>query len=399
MYSGTGNHCYPYYRNAASVTGFGEDLLANPLSTQFNSFNPNAGNTPVKPGPLMMPHMASMPSQYYASIVSYFPEFYGPILSNDGISMMPDPEDLLPLDIGQPLPINEPLHSNVPSQSHLEHPLPAQPSRKHCQGIFIPFDPCQKQDVAPSPAPSQPIVTASNSRQSTSQKPGVGPAEYDENHMIHKEIVQMALETIIRSILNKTPFLFEDEQKQQVHSALVEAVCAFAEEDSAKRWTLDNESMLYRILSAPSVNVMSIAKKHAHNLVPCGYNLCLPLSSVELEPKHQVKMVKNLIKQPPFPLRYLLKTDGVNTFENDVLQDIVQDIVQNTVIELGYLQYIIQESQLDSLYCTATITVHCVLLGLKGGGNENVEFSVKVFKSMHMELMTFIKEYINPHKQ
>lgn len=138
---------HPDYRNATSVTGFGEDPLANSSSTQFTSFDPNAGNIPVEPGPTMTPHMASMPSHYYASIASYFPEFYAPILSNDGISTMPDPEDLLPLDFGQPLPlpINKPSHSNAPSQLRLEDPLPAQPSRKRRQGTFIPFDPRQKR--------------------------------------------------------------------------------------------------------------------------------------------------------------------------------------------------------------------------------------------------------------
>jgi hypothetical protein len=58
-------------------------------------------------------------------------------------------------------------------------------------------------------APSQPLNAESG--QSTSERLGVGPAEYDEDHPIHKKIVQAVLDTIIGSVVNEGPFLYEDE--------------------------------------------------------------------------------------------------------------------------------------------------------------------------------------------
>ncbi|KAG1883633.1 hypothetical protein F4604DRAFT_1952669 [Suillus subluteus] len=396
-----------YCGNYAIVTDDGKNLpmtFAGP-SVYPAPFDSHTGNVQVKSAPTMTPYAASMSSHYHTSISSYFPEFCAPVLSNDGISMMPDSEDVLPLCMGQPLPLNEPLRFDAPSQLHLGDPLPtgeptrSQPSRKRHQGaLFIPFDPHQKrvrvwvvaEDAATSTEPSQPVIA--ESEQSTSQQLGIGPAEYDENHPVHKEIIRMALDTIIRSVVNETPFLSKDRRKQQVHSALTTAVCAFTKADLANQWTLENKPTLYKLLSAPSGNVMSVTRKHARDLVPRGYDLRLPLSSDKFEPKHQAQRVKHLIKEPPFPPKYIYKEGGSKPFENDVLRD----VIQNTILELGYLPCV---TELDSMYCTATAAVHCAMLGLKGGGNDNVEFLVRVFKPMHTGLMKFIQEYIKPHKE
>ncbi|KAG1883324.1 hypothetical protein F4604DRAFT_1677664 [Suillus subluteus] len=320
----------------------------------------------------------------------------------DGVSTMPDSEDMMPLDISQPLPLDEPSSSNAPG---LGDPLPSRSSHsKKCrQGDhFILFDPSQKRmrgwapakgvsDVALSMAPSQPLVAA-GSGQPTSTLSDIGPAKYDESHPIHKGIVQMVLDIDIRSVVNGNPFLSEEARKQQVRSALSMAANSFVDADLAQRWTSDNELALYKILSAPSTNIMTVSRKHAYYLVPPGYGLHLPLSSIESEPRHQKRMVKNLIKEPPFPPKYLYEMHGSNPFENQV----IRDVVQNTIIELGYGPYV---TQLDGMYCTATVAVHCIMLGLKDGGNDNVEFSVKVFQPMHAKLMKYIEDHINTNKE
>jgi hypothetical protein len=112
-----------------------------------------AGENPpafrVESAPGMMSYGASTLSHYHASIASYFPEFYAPLQSADGVSTMPDSEDVMPLHAGQPLPLDQPLCFDAP---RLGSPLPAgeacrsQPSRKRRQGdLFIPFDPHQKK--------------------------------------------------------------------------------------------------------------------------------------------------------------------------------------------------------------------------------------------------------------
>lgn len=133
---------------------------------------------------------------------------------------------------------------------------------------------------------------------------------------------------------------------------------------------------------------MATTRKHTSYLVPRGFGLCLPLSSSDSEPMHQKQTVKNLIREPPFPPKYLYEKHGLNPFENEV----ICDIVQNTITELGYAPYV---TELNGIFCTATVAVHCVMLGLKDGGNDNIEFSVKVFQPMHAKLMKHIEEHIN----
>jgi hypothetical protein len=118
---------------------------------------PQLGNVQVELTPSMTSYTSST-SYYLTSIGSHFPEYHAPMRSCDGISSMPDPEDVPPLCMDQPLPLDEPMYFNVPSQSHLEEPLPiggplpvgepsgSKSSRKHCQNdIFIYIDPCQKK--------------------------------------------------------------------------------------------------------------------------------------------------------------------------------------------------------------------------------------------------------------
>ncbi|KAG2136921.1 uncharacterized protein EDB93DRAFT_1106719 [Suillus bovinus] len=156
------------------------------------------------------------------SIASYFPSFYAPFQSADGVSTMPDSEDVMPL--GQPLPVDKPLSFDAPC---LKEPLSTSVrpsgSRKHCQDCFIAFDPRHKKirgwapatsaedisNVKPSAPPSQPLVAGS--KQPTSEPlPGVGPVEYDESHPIHKYIIQKALDIIITTVINGNPFLSKE---------------------------------------------------------------------------------------------------------------------------------------------------------------------------------------------
>jgi hypothetical protein len=136
---------------------------------------------------------------------------------------------------------------------------------------------------------------------------------------------------------------------------------------------------------------MAVARKHAHHLVPRGYGLRLPLSSNESEPVHQAQRAKALLKPSRIP-KYLFKEGESMPFGNEV----IQDIVQNTIGEIGYQPYV---TQLDGMYCTAAIAMHCVLLGLKSGGNDDNEFSAKEFKPVHTMLMNYIKMHITPYKQ
>jgi hypothetical protein len=136
---------------------------------------------------------------------------------------------------------------------------------------------------------------------------------------------------------------------------------------------------------------MAISRKHALHLVPRGYDLRLPLESDESEPTHQARTVKNLIK-PSVPPKFIFKVDGSLPFENQV----IQDVVQNTIIELGYQPYV---TDLNGMYSTAAVAVYCVLVGMKRGGNDNIEFSVKEFKPMHTRLMDYIKEHITSDKE
>ncbi|KAG1864351.1 hypothetical protein F4604DRAFT_1683364 [Suillus subluteus] len=316
-----------YCGNYAIMTDNGENLpttFASP-SVYPAPFDSHTGNVQVESAPTMTPYAASMSSHYYTSISSYFPEFCVPVLSNDGISMMPNSEDVLPLRMGQPLPLNEPLRFDAPSQLETRYLL-------------------------------------ENLLEVNPRENGVKVLSSSPSIRVKRE-----------SVVNETPFLSEDGRKQQVHSALTTAACAFMKADLANQWILENEPTLYKLLSVPSGNVMSVTRKHARDLVPHGYDLRLPLSSDKSEPKHQARRVKHLIKEPPFPPKYIYKEGGSKPFENDVLRD----IVQNTILELGYLPCV---TELDRMYCTATAAVHCAMLGLKGGGNDNVEFSVRVLK-------------------
>lgn len=77
-------------------------------------------------------------------------------------------------------------------------------------------------------APSQPLIAA-ESGQPTLRLSDIGPAKYDESHPTHRSIVQMALDTIIRLVINSNPLLSEEAQKQQVHSALSTAASSLVD--------------------------------------------------------------------------------------------------------------------------------------------------------------------------
>jgi hypothetical protein len=115
---------------------------------------------------------------------------------------------------------------------------------------------------------------------------------------------------------------------------------------------------------------MTTTRKHASYLVPRGFSLRLPLSSSDSEPKHQKRAVKNLIKEPPFPPKYLYEKHRLNLFENEV----ICDVVQNTITELGYAPYV---TELNGIFCAAAVAVHCIMLGLKDGGNDTSNFRSK----------------------
>jgi hypothetical protein len=155
------------------MTDAGNDestIFSNASSVQptpFNSFmgtmfpDPNIGaptnyydnysavGNSAASAPSATPYAASTSSHHYAYMASQFPDFYAPFQSADGVSTMPDPEDVMPLHAGQPLPLDEPLCFDAPS---LGNPLPdeepsgSRPSRKRRQvDPFIAFDPLKKK--------------------------------------------------------------------------------------------------------------------------------------------------------------------------------------------------------------------------------------------------------------
>jgi len=67
------------------------------------------------------------------------------------------------------------------------------------------------------------------SEENTPQRSSVGPVQYDKSHPVHKQIVDMALGIVISSVVNVSPFLSEDEWKQEVHSALTTATRCFTD--------------------------------------------------------------------------------------------------------------------------------------------------------------------------
>jgi hypothetical protein len=109
----------------------------------------NSAAVRVESAPSATPYAASTLSHHHAFIASHFPDFYAPFQSADGVSSMPDSEDVMPLHAGQPLPLDEPLCFDAPSlgnPSPAEEPSESRPSRKRRQGdSFIAFDPRQKK--------------------------------------------------------------------------------------------------------------------------------------------------------------------------------------------------------------------------------------------------------------
>jgi hypothetical protein len=136
--------------NSFTGTMFPDPNIGAPTNYYDNySAVGNSAAARVESAPSATPYAASTLSHHYAYMTSQFPDFYAPFQSADGVSTMPDPEDVMPLHAGQPLPLDEPLCFDAPS---LGNPLPdeepsgSRPSRKRRQvDPFIAFDPLKKK--------------------------------------------------------------------------------------------------------------------------------------------------------------------------------------------------------------------------------------------------------------
>ncbi|KAG1728861.1 uncharacterized protein EDB91DRAFT_1253291 [Suillus paluster] len=269
----------------------------------------------------------------------YFPVFPPPIVSVDGIStLVPGSEDIGPL--GELLHLDEPL--SLGDSFHIRKPSP------------------------PPPCPS-----GSHNRQPP-EKPF--------------EIKFWPYPTC--------PFLTEQERKTAAHEALVSAASVY-DEEYGSRWGAENLTVFYKSFTMPpSTDIMSTCKKSAHGMAKIGYDLHSSIWSEDHEPQYLIDMVKDLINNPLFPLKFIFGNDSGNhqvdkmhPFEHHI----IRTVVINTILKLGYVPYI---TELDALFCTAAAAVECALQELASGQlNTSIDFGVSNFKPRY----TLLSEYIHNH--
>ncbi|KAG2099675.1 hypothetical protein BD769DRAFT_1394129 [Suillus cothurnatus] len=154
-----------------------------------------------------------------------------------------------------------------------------------------------------------------------------------------------------------------------------------------------NQVTLYKALPPPSGKITAACKRIARAKIRRGYRLRPSIWSNDSEPDHQEKIVKDLIKEGQFPPTYIFGWDEMLkmwfAFENEVLLDIVLD----ALLELGWQPYL---EDLDNMFCTAALAVHCALLELSNGGFVHTEFTASDYKPMYDKLQKYIKEHIVP---
>jgi hypothetical protein len=102
------------------------------------------------------------------------------------------------------------------------------------------------------------------------------------------------------------------------------------------------------------------------------------------------RTIRVLTAESTFPPRYILRQaeDGNwYAFEHEV----IEDVVLNVITELHFQPHI---DELDSIFCTAAVTVCCALKELARGYFTFVDFSVPDFKPKYERLMEYIRDVI-----
>lgn len=150
---------------------------------------------------------------------------------------------------------------------------------------------------------------------------------------------------------------------------------------------------MYKAFPPPSGKITSTCKKFARALVQSGYTLRPSVWSDDPEPEHQENTVNDLIDESVFPPKYILgrpEGEGLGIrypFEHEV----VWNVVLNTVLELELQPFL---DDLDNLFCTAAVAVHCALLERSAKGWQHVDFTVSDSKPMYNKLRKYIREDI-----
>ncbi|KAG1901192.1 uncharacterized protein F5891DRAFT_979730 [Suillus fuscotomentosus] len=336
----------------------------------------------------------------------YLSAFPPPIVSVDGISTLtPEAEDIQPLQIGEPpLHLDEPLplgDSFTVSEPSPPVPGPSgsrsrQPPVKGLDVRIWPYPHARSKlrgltSTMGSSGVAPPMVLPRTS--------AIAPLQYSDKIRVHRRIFEEARVTLIRSALVDCPFLTEQERKE----AALRALASTAEVHDKKHgdgWAKENLAAFYKTFTVtPSADITSTFKKAARAVVQFGYKLRPSIWSEESEPQYQIDMVKDLIDDPSFPLKYIfgnssdLQRDQSFAFEHPV----IETVLLNAILKLGYVPFV---TELDSLYCTATVAVECVLMELAGGRFAvTIDFGVTNFKAKHTLLQKYIRDFILPNPE
>lgn len=109
-------------------------------------------------------------------------------------------------------------------------------------------------------------------------------------------------------------------------------------------------------------------------------------------------MIKDLVDDPSFPLKYIFKNssdlqcDKLFAFEHHMIETVL-----NAILKLGYVPFI---TELDSLYCIAAAAVECVLMELTCGQFAvTIDFGVTNFKAKHTLLQKYMQDFILPNPE
>ncbi|KAG1863497.1 hypothetical protein C8R48DRAFT_773550 [Suillus tomentosus] len=342
--------------------------------------------------PIYNPYQGSGPP--HASPSQYFPLFPPLIVSIDGTSTLaPGTEDIRPLE--EPLRTNEPLEPSPPppcaSASH-NH----QPPEKSFPIKFWPY---------PHSQPKLRGLAASVQRAASSKAPlrpsRLGPLQYDNKVQIHRKIFKDAGVILIRSALTSCPFLTEQERKTAAHEALLLAVNAY-DDEYRERWSAENLTAFYKSFTvSPSADIMSTCKKISRAVVEIGYVLRPSVWSEDSEPQYGIDMVKDLIDNPSFPLKFIFGNSDSGGHQVDKLYPfehrVITTVVINAILKLGYVPHI---TELDSLFCTASAAVECALQERASRQLDvSIDFGVSNFKSRYTVLFEYIRDHIKPNPE
>jgi hypothetical protein len=145
-------------------------------------------------------------------------------------------------------------------------------------------------------------------------------------------------------------------------------------------------------LSAPFEFIIVAAEELASIIIDRGYDLRPSLWSNTSESKVKLTMIKALIHDAAWPLRFIFKKDEKTgqwmAFEHDAVLDVVLGVVR----KLKYRNYV---DNLDNLYCTAAAAIYCILMRYSSGKSDStVKFTAKDFKYMYDMLKNHITDII-----